>query len=258
MLFLFIILTLSPALYARNRSFSDVFPGMSAADQKSVFSPGGLTETKAPADGLRLLPSGELGRIIARPILAKDATCYVESLQIIPYPEGRQADLLAVYNAMGKVKNLGGRLYHSATRDKYIPLFENATRIEGPRKTDPVPDPPEAGAVPARDTMYIRVKDSNFGNSYYYSEIVIETYGLLYNLTNFRSLTVGPFPVIRENNFVSQFYIEPVSDGLLVYAAAAAEVSDFIANRIHIPSAIEKRLKVIIGWFTDNFSKTDT
>jgi hypothetical protein len=172
---------------------------------------------------------------------------------MFPYLDNKPVELLAVYNAMGKVKNLSGRTYHSATRDKVIPLFENATRVESPRKTTPLPDPPDAASVPSADTMYIRLKDSNFGNSYYLGEIVTIGGGLLYTLTNFRNLTVGPISIIRENNFIAQFYIEPLSDGLLVYAAASAGVSDFIASRIHIPSAIQKRLDVIMGWFTDNF-----
>jgi hypothetical protein len=35
---------------------------------------------------------------------------------------------------------------------------------------------------------------------------------------------------------------------------AAAEVSNFVASQIDIPSAIQKRLEVIIGWITDNFT----
>jgi hypothetical protein len=251
--FLAIMLVLSLPLHAQSRSFSELFPGIRAADREMIFSIEGLTEDKLPADGLRLLPSGELGRVISRPILEKSATCYVESLQVYPYPGGKPVELLDVYNAAGKVKNLSGRLYHSYRRDENIPLFENATRIEGPRRNNPLPDPSDALAVPPGDTIYIRVKDSNFGNSYYIAELVTEGNGLLYNLSNFRNLTWGPFPVIREGNFVARMYMEPVSEGLLVYAAASAEASDFVASQISISSAIEKRLAVIIGWITDNF-----
>jgi hypothetical protein len=43
-------------------------------------------------------------------------------------------------------------------------------------------------------------------------------------------------------------YFEPVQEGVLVYSIAGVDVSDFIASRIHIDSAIAKRLEVIISW----------
>jgi hypothetical protein len=39
-----------------------------------------------------------------------------------------------------------------------------------------------------------------------------------------------------------------------VYSAAAAEVGDFIAGMINIPSAIRKRLEVILGWLIDSIA----
>jgi hypothetical protein len=56
---------------------------------------------------------------------------------------------------------------------------------------------------------------------------------------------------MKENTFTALFYVEPVAEGLLVYSAAAAEVSDFVAKQINIPSALRKRLDVIIGWMVD-------
>jgi hypothetical protein len=43
-----------------------------------------------------------------------------------------------------------------------------------------------------------------------------------------------------------------LADGILVYSMAGADASDFIANRIDIPSAISKRLLVFMGWIKDN------
>jgi hypothetical protein len=38
---------------------------------------------------------------------------------------------------------------------------------------------------------------------------------------------------------------------MLIYSLAGTDVSDFIANRIDIPSAISKRLAVFIDWVSD-------
>ena len=57
---------------------------------------------------------------------------------------------------------------------------------------------------------------------------------------------------MKENKFTAVLYMEPLTDGMLVYSMAGADASDFAANRIDIPSAISKRLAVFIGWIRDN------
>jgi hypothetical protein len=174
----------------------------------------------------------------------------VESLLVIPY-EGEPVKLLNVYNALGKIQNLKGRLYHSATRDENIPLFEEATRLKGAGRNSAVEDPPDASAIPPPETIYIRVKDVNFGNSYYRADISTTPEGLLYYLSNSKSLTYLFVPVIKEGNFITRMYFEPIAEGVLVYSIAGAEVSDFISSRIDISSAIRKRLVVILDWVID-------
>jgi hypothetical protein len=198
---------------------------------------------------LKLIPPAE-GVDIAGPVSSRNPSFVIESLRVIPYARP-SLGLLHVYNALGRISRLKGRLYHSATRDRDIPLFEDATRITSSTRTQAVGDPPPAVRVPPSETVYLRLKDVNFGNSYYQADIHSGRQGLLYSLSNFRSLSYGIIPVIRENRFMAQLYIEPLPDGFLIYSVAAAQVSDFIASRIHIPSAIEKRLAVIIDWLID-------
>ncbi|MDR2257702.1 MAG: hypothetical protein LBE14_00980, partial [Treponema sp.] len=62
-------------------------------------------------------------------------------------------------------------------------------------------------------------------------------------------------PVIKEEKFIAQLYFEPITEGVLVYSIAGADVSDFVASKIHMPSAIAKRLAVIISWVVDGISQ---
>ena len=78
-------------------------------------------------------------------------------------------------------------------------------------------------------------------------------YGIRYTMTNFRNMTYLFVPVIREGKFIAQLYLEPVLEGVLIYSVAGADVSDFFASRIHVPSAISKRLEVITEWAADGF-----
>jgi hypothetical protein len=251
----FLLIWLLPAfsLAAQTRSFNDIFPNISAEQRVRVFSPDGYIESNEASAGLKLNPSGLQ---VADAVQAKNPSFFVESLLVIP-PDGAGGipDLLDAYNALGRVRNLKGRLYHSSTRDDDIPLFEEATRIESAKKTSPIPDPPDAYSISSPETVYLRLKDANFGNSYYRTDIRLNRQGLLYRLTNFRNLSYGIIPVIREEKFITHLYVEPVTEGLMIYSVSGADVSNFISSRINVSSAIRKRVEVIINWLADEVKR---
>jgi hypothetical protein len=250
----FLLIWLLPAvsLAAQTRSFSDIFPNVGAEQRARIFSPDGYIDSNEASAGLKLRPSAASGLRIANAVQAKDPSFFVESLLVIsPDGDGSIPDLLDVYNALGRVRSLKGRLYHSSTRNNNIPLFEDATRIESAKKTSPLPDPPGAYSIPSPETVYLRLKDANFGNSYYRADISLNQRGLLYRLTNFKNLSYGIIPAIREEKFVTHLYVEPIAEGLMIYSVSGADVSNFISSRINISSAIRKRVEVIIDWLVD-------
>ncbi|MDR1374948.1 MAG: hypothetical protein LBJ24_08255, partial [Treponema sp.] len=216
-----------------------------------IFSPGGYVESDDASAGLKLRPSAASELRIADAVQARNPSFFVESLLIIPSGGAGVPNLLNAYNALGRVRDLTGRLYHSSVRGGEVPLFEDATRIEGVKKTSPIPDPPGAYSIPSRETIYLRLKDVNFGNSYYRTDISVDRQGLLYRLTNFKNLSYGIIPVIREEKFITHLYVEPVAEGLMIYSVSGANVSNFISSRINVTSAIRKRVEVIIDWLVD-------
>jgi hypothetical protein len=240
-------------LFAQTRSLNDIFPRISPEIRDQAFSPDGFIKSSERSDGFYLLDSNGLDPRLSRSVLSSQPSVLVESLLVIPRT-GAPVSLLEVYNALGNIRALKGRLYHSATRDQDIPLFEDATRIAGAKKTSPIPDPGPASSVPASETVYLRIKDVNFGNSYYRGDISLDASGLLYRLSNYKNLTYLFIPVIKEEKFIAQLYFEPITEGVLVYSIAGADVSDFVASKIHMPSAIAKRLAVIISWAVDGIS----
>ena len=237
-------------VFGQTRSFDSLFPNLSSAYREKVFSGGLIISEKTKT--LRLLPYSGSGIDISSPVMRRNPSYLTESLIVVPTK--RPIGFLEIYNVLGNIQGLRGRLYHSATRDEYIPLFEEATRIVSNTRTTAIPDPRPATSVPASETVFIRLRDINFGNSFYRADITASQRGLLYTLSNFRSLTYLFVPVIREDKFVAQLYFEPINEGVLIYSIAGADVSDFIASRTDIPSAIQKRLEVIIQWVVDGIS----
>jgi hypothetical protein len=250
------LLSCSVSLFAGPRSFDDIFPGLDKPVRERVFSDSPYLSSFDKKTAYNLLNAPGLDAQISAGIIMSRPTILIESLALIPYDRGVPLELVDVYNSLRNIRDLKGRLYHSATRDEDVPLFEDATRIEGQNKTGPVRDPAPKSSMPEAETIYIRLKDVNFGNSYYRGDIVLNHHGFLYTLSNYRDLTYLLFPVIKAEKFTVRFYFEPLREGLLIYSISGADVSDFIASRIDIPSAIQKRLEVIFAWMHDGIRNT--
>jgi len=243
-----------PAQAVPMRSFGEIFPSLPPAIREEAFTHEGFFKSyKGSFSGLIGSSQSTLEPHIINAVLNKKPGFLSESILVIPCTVDERS-LLNVYNALGKVRALKGRLYHSYTRKEDIPLFEEVTRIESERRNNPVDDPPPASAIPQSETVYMRLKDVNFGNSFYRGDLTLERRGLRYSLTNYKSLSYLFVPVIREEKFTAQLYIEPISEGILIYALAGADVSDLVSSRVDIASAIGKRLAVILDWITDGIT----
>jgi hypothetical protein len=249
-----------PPAFAESRSFDAVFPGLSPEIRSAAFSAEGFINSANGVSGPGVFGGGPDGAYgidpgIRNAVLDKNPGFLIEYLWVIPGEPGA-VSLLDVYNALGKIRGLKGRLYFSESRGKNIPLFEDATRLQSAAKNTPVPDPGPAAAVPRSETIYIRLRDVNFGNTYYRGDLSLDQYGLRYRLSNHKNLSYLFIPVIKEERFTAQLYFEPLREGLLIYSIAGADVSDFIASKIDIPSAISKRLLVILSWVAEGIGKT--
>jgi hypothetical protein len=250
-------LSAQPSPFSIKRSFNEIFPGIPSAVREAAFSREGYCKASEKAELSALVGSGRnaIDPQVARSVFEKQPGFLVESIMVVP-GSANQYSLLDVYNALGKIRGLKGRLYSSATRNEQIPLFEEVTRVESAKKTNPVADPAPATVIPSSETIYMRLKDVNFGNSYYRGDITLSQRGLRYSLSNNKSLTYFLVPVIKEEKFIAQLYFEPIAEGILIYALAGADVSDFVSSRIHMPSAISKRLTVIIEWVAEGITKS--
>jgi hypothetical protein len=246
-LYALLILLGSPVLEAR--SFDELFPAL-GGEKSRVLSEGGIIRSVKDREELVLGPSAASGIDILSPVLKRNPNYLAESLLLIPYGT-RRPNLEDLYHSLSKVRDLKGRLYHSATRDENVPLFEDATRVGGLNRSSPLPDPEGGGMMPPSERVYIRLKDTNFGNTFYKADISKHSGGILYSLSNTKTINYLLFPVMKEDKFAAQLYLEALDEGVLVYSIAGTEVSDFIASRISIPSAVRKRLEVFIAWVSD-------
>ena len=226
-----------------------------SAVREAAFSKEGFCKSTGKIQPSALIGSDQsaIDPKIIEAVLLKQPGVLVESILVIPGKAG-QYSLLNVYNALGRIRGLKGRLYHSFTRNENVPLFEDVTRIESAKKNTPIADPSPVSRIPPSETVYMRLKDVNFGNTYYRGDMTLVQRGLLYSLSNNRNITYFFVPVIKEERFNALLYFEPISEGILIYALAGADVSDFVSSKVDMPSAISKRLIVIIDWVAEGIT----
>jgi hypothetical protein len=238
-----------PFLFSQIRPFTEVFPSASVEQRHAAFSAEGYLYTGHRTENLTLMPrTGERIRV-EKSSLGPNPGFFVEALRIVPR---KNISLLRIYNALQKIQGLKGKTYYSETSKRHIPLFPDAVRIEGPKNLRSfLPDPPPAQVLPTGEIFYVRLTDTRFGNCYYEISLTVNQQGILYKISNFKNVTYGPIPVMKEKTFTALLYIEPVEEGLALYCLAGAEVSDFIAKFVDIPSALNKRLDVFIAWLLD-------
>jgi hypothetical protein len=242
--------------FSQSRSFNDIFPGIAPAVRQAAFSNEGYSKSAEKIPRSSLIGSGQGSGIdpqIIDSVFVKKPGFLVESIKVIPDAEGRYS-LLNVYNALGNIRGLKGRLYNSSTRNEKVPLFEEVTRIESPKKNTPVADPPPVTRIPPSETIYMLLKDANFGNTYYRGDVALFQRGLRYSLTNNKNINYFFITVIKEEKFTVQLYFEVISEGILIYSLAGTDVSDFVSSRIDMASAIDKRLAVIISWAAEGIT----
>ncbi|GHV02236.1 hypothetical protein FACS189485_02170 [Spirochaetia bacterium] len=251
---LLLFLFCSFPVFSEPRSLDGIFSNLDGEVRNQIFSESGyIAAFEGPAQ-YRLLSAPGLDPQISGGITDRRPAVLMEALMVIPHGTEKAA-LIDVYNALGNIRDLKGRQYHSFTRDALVPLFEDAYRVNGPRGTSAQGDPPPKNAIPSSETVYIRLKDVNFGASYYRGDMNLNQYGFLYSLTNYKDLTYV-IPVIKREKFIIQLYFEPIAEGILVYGIAGAEVSGFISSKIDMPSAVRKRVEVILSWVVDGIKKS--
>jgi len=234
-----------------------IFRNISAENRSLIFSGGdSYVKSSQKANGFVIYGNEKncgLDPAIVGNILNLKPGYFVESISVLPGNPG-SVSLLDIYNALGKIRDLKGRLYNSATRGQAIPLFEDATRVASEKQTNAIPDPAPATVLPKSETVFVRLKDVNFGNTFYRAEMSIVGNGISYTMTNSKNMTYLLVPVIKEGRFAAKLYIEPIAEGVLIYSVAGADISDFFASKIHVDSAISKRLAVITSWASDGIT----
>ena len=237
------------------RSFDDIFPDFSQRQKALAFSKEGLKYSFEKDGSPRLIPAVDSGIDLFSSVMSKKPSHIVEAMAVVPYQE-RELDILDVYNALGSIENLKDHSFRINGRD--INIFEETTRIESARNRKAIPDPPPADMLPYAETIYLRFKDSFYGNLFIRGDVSMSLYGITYSMTNFTDVRYLLVPIIKTEGISIIIYLEPVKEGVLVYSMAGIYLPGFIAERVNITPNINRRINAIISWITEGLRRQES
>jgi hypothetical protein len=173
---------------------------------------------------------------------------------VVPYHDIK-LDILDVYNALGKIEDI--KDYSIYINGKNYNIFEETTRIESARNRKPVSDPPPADMLPYAETLYLRFKDSDYGNLYIRGDVSMSLYGITYSLTNFTDVRFFLVPIMKAEGISIIIYLEPLKEGVLVYSVSGLYVPGFIADRVNLTPSINRRINALINWITEGLRRQE-
>jgi len=120
-----IIFLIAVNAFSQYRSINSIFPNLNNQVIADIYSDSGYVKTSSHSGGFVIIGnrSGSgLERQIVNMVLQTNPRYLVESIKIIPV-NAASISLLNIYNALGKVRDLKGRLYNSSTQGQLVPLF---------------------------------------------------------------------------------------------------------------------------------------
>ena len=233
------------------RTLNELFPGLASDQMGMVLSDTGLKNVFSKNEKPLFVPASNSGVNLLSSIMEKTPTVLVEALFMVPY-NNRQLNKLDAYNAIGKIRNISSYLVYSPSREKHVPLFEESTRLENANRNRPIPDPPSAAMLPSTETMYVCLKDTFFGNTYFRGDFSEGRYGITYNMANNTAIRFLIFPVMPAEKFAAILYLEPLVEGMLIYGVAGIDVPEFLTSRVNLALQIDRRVTVLINWLSDS------
>jgi len=230
------------------RSFDDIFPDLSRLQKRMIMSDTGLRYSFEKDGSPMLVPHPDSEIDLLGSVMAKRPSHVIEALVVVPY-DTRELDMLDIYNALGRVKNI--KDHRIALEDREIIIFTETTRLASARDRKPIPDPPPTNTLPYSETMHLLFLDPYMGDLYLRGEVSISLYGITYSMTNFRDISYSIFKVMRAERFSAIIYVEPIKEGILIYSVSGLYLPNFIAKRINLTPNMNRRISVLLDWIIE-------
>lgn len=208
-------------------------------------------------EGLRFVPETPFTTDTILLVSQMDTNVLSEALYLIPYTEEYDGLNLEMYNMLRHVRKIEDVKYFSHRRDAVVNLFEDVYRTEEPSSRKSIPDD-SVDVIPPEETLYLHMKEVNFGSAHYRMNLESTEGMLKVNLVN-TSVIRKFVKVLDRENMNLQLVIIPVDEGFLIHGICALKVhnKDFIQGKLDTYSAFYRRLYALEVWIYNLLHETE-
>lgn len=234
-------------------SLKTLLPDLSENEYSDLLAGSTLIAWPGTAADMRFSPKGEMGEALRTLPEQFKVSVYVESAFLIPGIALSEKIKLDVVNELLNVETLSGVTYYSERRDAITILFDNVYQVAQPGSKTIIAAE-TLSELPDSLGVFIHLKDSNFGSSWY--EMIIKQLGggLLFSLQNQKPLSFMMIRAFSENDVRMRIIITSVDEGIYVAAICAANPARLASSLVDMYSAMEKRLRAVQGWVVERIA----
>ncbi|MDR2601294.1 MAG: hypothetical protein LBC53_02415 [Spirochaetaceae bacterium] len=202
-----------------------------------------------------------LRKALAEKLVNLKPNVCAEALSLYKKPEGAsksawtEKERAAVYNETLALSSLRGLRYFSRRRGRMHTLYESSAVVEGPSYKAPLPDP-EFSTPPADFSVFVRQKDTKFGDNVYLFNYKTESNAIFFSQTNITIMRIAFIPVISKGNMCSYSVVLDAGDSLLVYAVSLVQAASLPSMFVEQANAsVNNRTAALLEWLSSRLKK---
>ena len=240
----------------RASRFEDVLSRMDGASRRELQNEGFLNRFFfSPEDAWpELLPDTFADGNITDQVVANDPTMGVESLYLLPYPEGE--GFAGAWEKSAKilfqVSTMEGIEYYSASRKRMRTLFTDSYFIEEQESRKRVPDP-LFSTIPESFEQPLLQKDLTFGSNIYDTRFETDGKVLHFSMINQTRMSYKFIPMVGPGGLIIHLLVYPIEEGILFYGVCSVDSISFFGIERTKKDSFYYRIEALQRWFRSKY-----
>lgn len=201
-----------------------------------------------------LIPETPFSRDIQNRVAAIDPNLGVESLYLLPYPDGESYQDAVEKSAqiLFQVSSMEGIEYYSASRERMRTLFTESRFVDNMENRRPLPDP-SFEEIPVYRNFTILQTDLTFGTNIYNTDFYSDAGVLRFSMQNMTKMKYKFVTMVSPEALEIHLLVYPLPEGILFYGVCSVDSLSFFGLERKKKDSFYHRIEALKGWFCDQY-----
>lgn len=202
----------------------------------------------------RLIPETFANGTIADQVVSNDPSLGVESLYLLPYPEGEGLGGAWEKSAriLFQVESMEGIEYYSASRKRMRTLFTESYFVRNNESREKI-DEPRFSAIPESFEQALLQTDLTFGTNIYDTRFDTDGEVLHFSMVNQTRMIYKFIPMVGPGSLIIHLLVYPVDEGILFYGICSVDSISFFGLERSKKDSFFYRIEALQRWFRSRY-----